>query len=135
MAHTKPFASSTRVESSTITDISWSPSSNLLAWTDRDGAIVRWKDPVPSHHPSPTSNDTKDRKSHKKDAHSKIKDLFDEGDDTAMDDVETASLRDPDDDDWVENDVGEDYAQEKDFLKEGAREMGTHSYNYFVIPH
>ncbi|PSS37833.1 hypothetical protein PHLCEN_2v301 [Hermanssonia centrifuga] len=42
--------------SSPLTQLAWSPSANLLAWTDHDGVLTRWPDLVPPSAPSPTKS-------------------------------------------------------------------------------
>ncbi|KAG8872936.1 hypothetical protein FRB97_007164 [Tulasnella sp. 331] len=122
-----------KVRSAVVIDLAWSPSANLLAWTDMDGALARWADPIPSSLPSPFSSAKTDPVSKpsvkdEKEKTSKLDDLFDDGDDTAMDrdelDVVSEDKVDDDDDqDWVVNDVGEDFTTEKDKFGDGLREM------------
>lgn len=99
-----------------------------------DGALALWADPIPSSLPGPISSaktnpvlkpSTKDEKKKT----SKLDDLFDDGDDTAMDGDEPDAVLedkvyDDDDQDWVVNDVGEDFTAEKDKFGAGLREMG-----------
>lgn len=100
-----------------------------------DGALARWADPIASSLPSPFSSSTKPNgvskppaKDEKKTS-SKLDGLFDDGDDTAMDgdgadDVPVDKGYDDDDQDWVVNDVGEDFTTEKNKIDAGLREMG-----------
>lgn len=39
-----------------ITQIDFSPTKNLLAWTDFAGSLYRWSDPIPSSSPSPVAS-------------------------------------------------------------------------------
>ena len=39
-----------------ITQIAFSPTKNLLAWTDFAGSLYRWSEPVPSSSPSPVAS-------------------------------------------------------------------------------
>jgi hypothetical protein len=39
-----------------ITQISFSPTRNILAWTDFAGSLYRWSDPIPSSSPSPVAS-------------------------------------------------------------------------------
>ncbi|KAG9026461.1 hypothetical protein FRB95_008833 [Tulasnella sp. JGI-2019a] len=121
-----------KVQSDVVIDLAWSPSANLLAWTNMDGALARWADPIPSTHPSPNTSSAKHNEISKpaakgeKQKPSKLDDLFDDGDDTAMDgdepdDVPVDKVYDDDDQDWVDNDVGEDFTAER--VGAGLREM------------
>ena len=40
---------------SPITQLAWSPSANLLAWTDADGCLTHWTKPIPLDAISPTA--------------------------------------------------------------------------------
>ncbi|KAG8994102.1 hypothetical protein FRB90_000530 [Tulasnella sp. 427] len=121
--------------STSIVDIAWSPISNLLAWTDMDGALVRWATPVPSNLPSPCSppsrpiglpksNAPKDKAAHKE----LMALLGDEADASDKDEGEDLALTkhaDEDEEDWVEDDMGGEYIKEEKerFHEAGAREM------------
>lgn len=39
-----------------VTQIAFSPTRNLLAWTDFAGSLFRWSDPIPSSSPSPVAS-------------------------------------------------------------------------------
>jgi chromosome transmission fidelity protein 4 len=39
-----------------VTQIAFSPTKNLLAWTDFAGSLYRWSDPIPSSSPSPVAS-------------------------------------------------------------------------------
>jgi chromosome transmission fidelity protein 4 len=39
-----------------VTQIAFSPTRNLLAWTDFAGSLYRWSDPIPSSSPSPVTS-------------------------------------------------------------------------------
>ncbi|KAI0283622.1 hypothetical protein BGY98DRAFT_1093722 [Russula aff. rugulosa BPL654] len=39
-----------------ITQLSFSPTRNILAWTDFAGSLYRWSDPIPSSSPSPVAS-------------------------------------------------------------------------------
>jgi chromosome transmission fidelity protein 4 len=39
-----------------VTQIAFSPTRNLLAWTDFAGSLYRWSDPIPSTSPSPVAS-------------------------------------------------------------------------------
>lgn len=39
-----------------ITQIAFSPTRNLLAWTDFAGSLYRWSEPIPSSSPSPVAS-------------------------------------------------------------------------------
>jgi chromosome transmission fidelity protein 4 len=39
-----------------VTQIAFSPTRNLLAWTDFAGSLYRWSDPIPSSAPSPVAS-------------------------------------------------------------------------------
>jgi hypothetical protein len=39
-----------------VTQIAFSPTENLLAWTDFAGSLHRWSDPIPSSSPSPVAS-------------------------------------------------------------------------------
>ncbi|KAH9956929.1 WD40 repeat-like protein [Russula dissimulans] len=77
-----------------VTQIAFSPTKNLLAWTDFAGSLYRWSDPIPSSSPSPVN-----------------------------DDVDLGDANDFENEDWILDDVGNGMrddvgAQEDAFVKE-----------------
>lgn len=38
---------------SAITQLAFSPTENLIAWTDTDGVLTRWLHPIPDEYPDP----------------------------------------------------------------------------------
>lgn len=110
-----------------VIDIAWSPAANLLAWTDMTGALVRWTDPVPTSRPSPFSiSSSKPNGTASKPKKSDLEALLDddEGDDTAMDgdDAGDKDMMD-DDEDWVVNDLGDEFTAKERFNEGVTREM------------
>ncbi|EJT98392.1 WD40 repeat-like protein [Dacryopinax primogenitus] len=72
-----------------VTNIAWSPTANVIALVDAHGSFKRWRDPVPSHLPSPFKAPTEHKKASAPTA--KEKDLEEElfgGDDFDMADFE-----------------------------------------------
>ncbi|KAG8956545.1 hypothetical protein FRC04_000023 [Tulasnella sp. 424] len=117
--------------STSIVDIAWSPISNLLAWTDREGALVRWTNPVPSNLPSPcspvgrASGTSKSKQPKDKAAHKELMALLGDEADEEGEDLELTKDADEAEEDWVEDDMAGEYVKEEKehFHEGGAREM------------
>ena len=135
-----------------VTQIAFSPSSNLLAWVSSDGNLSRWTDVIPSSHPNPVSSSksahtnksapatssTKAGASTSKSASSK-KRGYDEdndaGDDVNMDgdgddavDDEYGDLMNG----WIDDDLGIGMGEKKGGEKRVfEREMGTLCFSGF----
>ena len=59
VSHVLRLTSAFRFPSATtefITQLSFSPTRNILAWTDFAGSLYRWSDPIPSSSPSPVAS-------------------------------------------------------------------------------
>ena len=76
-----------------VTQVLFSPTKNLVAWTDTSGQFMRWSDPIPKNLPSPvgrlsgpTAIASKNLDSSKSDRFPKT-DLFAEDTDTRLDAV------------------------------------------------
>jgi chromosome transmission fidelity protein 4 len=97
----------------TISALSFSPTANYLAWTDIEGTLTRWSDPIPSTHPHPSkqagaSSTSKGTSSKPTGLSSKeLDEMFGEnlGDD-AVDAMEEMALDAQGyQDDWIDDDV------------------------------
>lgn len=107
--------------SSAITGLSFSPISNLLAFTAFDGAFTRWNNPIPANLTSPTVSDAVQAKTLDR----LLDDEFGEGDD-GLDIEERGEVIV---DDWIVDDDGGAYGDD-DGEGDGAgyrgkREVGT----------
>lgn len=113
-----------------IPSLRFSPIANHLAWTDVEGSLVRWVDPIPSSHPSPVKE--VDVTANPKTANGQSKgiinydDLFDDIGDEVADGV---ALEDEYRDDWIiDDEPGEGYKKDMpgpiDHGPRGLREMG-----------
>ena len=122
---------------STVSHIAFSPSQNLLAWTDAEGTLTRWPNPIPNTSPDPvkataSASNVGVPAKKKRDPFS-----FDEEDDpptTKGKNLLGVDENDPydlGDDDWMIDDLGilDDVEKDKDKAEGGfAREMGmSHS--------
>ncbi|KZT00847.1 WD40 repeat-like protein [Laetiporus sulphureus 93-53] len=115
-----------------ITQMAFSPSQNLLAWTDMDGVLTRWAEPIPATAPDPvklapgTASMTVPIK------RKAIPMLFDDeadaekAKDDELDVNETVEV-DYENDDWILDDLGgamDDDSEEKKWSgKDGVKEM------------
>ena len=122
-----------------ILSMAFSPTANLLAWSNLDGNVGRWTDPIPSSQPAPFSavvNTAPKVKEKQKLSEPKLPDpklqALLEDDDAEMGESTEPRAEDEaeeeeaeEEEDWVENDLPEVYAAQKDTaLFSGAREMG-----------
>ena len=113
-----------------IPSLRFSPIANHLAWTDVEGSLIRWADPIPSSHTSPVKeiDVTANSKSANGQSKSTINydDLFDDIGDEVADRV---GLEDEYRDDWIiDDELGEGYKKDMlgpiDHGPRGLREMG-----------
>lgn len=133
--------------SAPLSQLAWSPSTNLLAWTDTDGGLTRWQGCIPSDGVDPVKLSATLAKPLPQAAKRKgTPDLFDFDFDVAeqqemdadpdadvdMDEDEgkKARLADMPDDDWILDDLGGGMDDEDEKEKDrkwgggGVREMG-----------
>ncbi|KAH9831247.1 uncharacterized protein C8Q71DRAFT_861980 [Rhodofomes roseus] len=113
--------------------LAFSPSQNLLAWTDLEGAYTRWQDPIPATAPHPIKPSTASSSAGVQKKRARTPTLFDTeadkefarkdaGGDVDLDEDLGADL---DNDDWILDDLGggmDDDAEDKR-TKEGIKEM------------
>lgn len=117
----------------TVTQIAFSPSSNLLAWTDTKGSLIRRKDPISKDTPSPRKAKKVEQTVHARAGAA----LFGDNADDIVDDVAGDNDNEPDvvlgdnmdiDDDFVVDDLGGGMLDDGPALDkwngEGIREMG-----------
>ena len=121
---------------SPVLQLAFSPSQNLLAWTDLEGTFTRWPDPIPASAPDPVKPSAAASVAGVQKKRGKTPTLFDEdadrevanaGEDVDVDvDAELAAALD--DDNWIMDDLGvgmDDDAEEKRWsAKDGVKEMG-----------
>ncbi|KAI0727995.1 hypothetical protein C8Q72DRAFT_974843 [Fomitopsis betulina] len=118
-----------------VLQLAFSPSQNLLAWTDLEGNFTRWPEPIPASAPDPVKSSAASSVTGVQKKRGKTPTLFDEeadkeiakkdvGDDVDMDEELAVAL---DDDNWIMDDLGvgmDDDAEEKRWsAKEGVKEM------------
>ncbi|KAK7692601.1 hypothetical protein QCA50_004233 [Cerrena zonata] len=121
-----------------ITKLAFSPSQSLLAWTDTEGTLTRWPNPIPSSSPDPVKAGSTSASVGIPKKRAKTPNLFGDDDekedngkdgDVAMDEEEDydAAVGDIDDDNWILDDIGgglQEEDEEKQWgVKEGVREM------------
>ena len=116
-----------------ITQLSFSPTKNLLAWTDFAGSLYRWSDPIPSSSPSPVAS-TSTSALTRPVRRGPTPTLFDDeavGHSSRKQTDEDVGLGGADDfenEDWILDDVGdgmEDDVAQGDDGHEFVKEMGT----------
>ncbi|KII92369.1 hypothetical protein PLICRDRAFT_102810 [Plicaturopsis crispa FD-325 SS-3] len=93
----------------TIVQLAWSPTQNLLAWTDTEGVFTRWTDPIPSSSPDPVKTSAAGAATGVQIKRKAELDLFGEIDQEppAGDANEDVDIEfDLDNDDWIIDDVG-----------------------------
>ncbi|CCM06867.1 uncharacterized protein FIBRA_09175 [Fibroporia radiculosa] len=114
----------------TITQMAFSPSQNLLAWTDVEGVLTRWPGAIPASAPDPVKASIGSGTATVPVKRKATSSLFDDdvdaakGDGVDLDDGMAAEF---DNDDWILDDLGggmEDDTDEKRWSgKDGIREM------------
>ncbi len=122
-----------------ITQIAFSPTKNLLAWTDFAGSLYRWSDPIPSSSPSPvvsTSTSALTRPVRR----GPTPTLFDDeavahtSKQQANEDIGLGGADDFENEDWILDDVGDglgdDVGVQGDDGHEFVKEMGM---KYFTL--
>ncbi|KAH9946996.1 hypothetical protein B0H21DRAFT_741281 [Amylocystis lapponica] len=120
--------------SAPITQMAFSPSQNLLAWTDMDGVLTRWPEPIPASSPDPVKTTAGAGSATFQVKRKGTPTLFDDDADDAKagkgkDDVDLDEDLgvDLDNDDWILDDLGgglEDDGEAKRWgPKDGVMEM------------
>lgn len=95
-----------------VSGLAFSPSRNLLAFTDLEGSFHRWADPIPSDLPSPITSEAVQAR--------RIEKLLDDefGDEEDMEE-KGEDLGDNGEDDWIVDDDG-GYGEDDGEKKRGA---------------
>ena len=121
-----------------LTQIAFSPTRNLLAWTDFAGSLYRWSDPIPTSAPSPvtslsTSAVTRPIR------RGPTPTLFDDdaiaqkSNPQANEDIDLGGADDFENEDWILDDVGDgmvdDVGAHRDDGGEFVKEMGMGIYS------
>ncbi|THH30799.1 hypothetical protein EUX98_g3387 [Antrodiella citrinella] len=111
-----------------ITQLAFSPSQNMLAWTDMDGVLTRWPNPIPANAPDPVKSTNASATTTVPVRRGATPTLFDTNadakggnDDVDLDDDMGVDL---DNDDWILDDLGDGMVDdEKAWTGKGVREM------------
>jgi hypothetical protein len=115
-----------------ITHISFSPTKNILAWTDFAGSLYRWSDPIPSSSPSPVAS-TSTSAVTRPVRRGPTPTLFDDeavgtSKQQANEDVGVGGADDFENEDWILDDVGDgmqdNVGAQEDDGHEFVKEMG-----------
>ncbi|KAH9045120.1 hypothetical protein EDB84DRAFT_1469307 [Lactarius hengduanensis] len=89
-----------------VTQIAFSPTRNLLAWTDFAGSLYRWSDPIPSTSPSPVASAPTSALTRPV-RRGPTPTLFDDDPKSHQkDDVAVGGVDDFENEDWILDDVG-----------------------------
>jgi chromosome transmission fidelity protein 4 len=118
-----------------ITQLAFSPTRNILAWTDFAGSLYRWSDPIPSSSPSPVaSTSTSTSALTRPVRRGPTPTLFDDeaaghtSKQQANEDVGPGGADDFENEDWILDDVGDkmedDVGAQGDDGHEFVKEMG-----------
>ena len=117
-----------------VTQLAFSPSQNMLAWTDMDGTLTRWPSPIPATAPDPVSTTKTSKTTTIPVTRGVTPTLFDQdleapangGRDVDLDEDMGIDLEN---DDWILDDLGDGMADdEKKWAgKDGVREMGKNA--------
>jgi chromosome transmission fidelity protein 4 len=89
---------------SVITQLAFSPTKNLLAWTDNTGLFTRWQNPIPSSSPDPVKQPSAVLNAANASTRPASAALF--GDSTNDDDVDVGGEIGQDGEDWIIDDLG-----------------------------
>jgi chromosome transmission fidelity protein 4 len=90
-----------------ITHLAFSPSQNLVAWTDLDGVLTRWPDAIPSSSPDPVKPPASNVSATVQVKRKTSPTLFgDDAADSGLHDVDLDADLGLDNDDWIIDDVG-----------------------------
>ncbi|KAH9935365.1 uncharacterized protein B0H18DRAFT_975539 [Fomitopsis serialis] len=118
---------------SPVTEIAFSPSQNLIAWTDLEGTFTRWPEPIPASAPDPLKPSAASSATGVQKKRARTPTLFDieadkefAGKDAGGDvDVDDDVGVDLDNDDWILDDLGGgmDDDDKKWSAKDGVKEM------------
>jgi hypothetical protein len=116
-----------------ITQLSFSPTKNILAWTDFAGSLYRWSEPIPSSSPSPVAS-TSSSALTRPVRRGPTPTLFDDeavghaSKQQANDDVGLVGADDFENENWILDDVGDgmedDVGAQGDDGHEFVKEMG-----------
>lgn len=116
-----------------VTQIAFSPTKNLLAWSDFAGSLHRWSDPIPSSSPSPVAS-VSTSASTRPVRRGPTPTLFDDeatahkSNQQANEDIDQGGADDFENEDWILDDVGDGMADDVgangDNDNEFVKEMG-----------
>lgn len=120
-----------------VTQLAFSPSQNMLAWTDMDGVLTRWPNPIPATSPSPVTVTNASSSNTVPVKRGVTPSLFD--DDlkvkrNADADMDEDLGEDLDNEDWILDDLGDGMADDdkKWAGKDGIREMGKMIWDFVL---
>ncbi|TFK53583.1 WD40 repeat-like protein, partial [Heliocybe sulcata] len=109
----------------TVTQLAWSPTQNLLAWTDSEGILTRWPQPIPPSAPDPVKRSGATSVTTVPMQRKAAPSLFDDDavdDNKGKDGAEPEPEVDLDNDDWILDDIGDglqDEPEEQRSRKDG----------------
>lgn len=120
----------TSLGTATITHLAFSPTENLIAWTDTDGVLTRWPSPIPSSAPDPVKTPRVSTNALQSKPRHGTPDLFADINSVKGGDALDADGLEDDmpamDDDWIIDDIGGGMEDEPEKSR-GIKEMGRHS--------
>ncbi|KAH8083763.1 hypothetical protein BXZ70DRAFT_1073548 [Cristinia sonorae] len=111
-----------------VTQLAFSPSQNMLAWTDVDGVLTRWPNPIPATAPDPVTITNASASATVPVKRAATPTLFDKDEDAKINadvDLDDDMGIDLDNDDWILDDLGDGMIddEKKWSGKDGIREM------------